>query len=392
QVAKEVESLEPATYREAITLKDSDMWITAIVAHHDLELEQLDVKTAFLHGDLEEEIYMSQPEGFVVQDSDYAADLDARRSLTGYVFTIGNSVVSWKATLQPSVALSTTKAEYMALTEAVKEEIYTKDAKYNSNLRFHQSDLIIARNAGVCNHGISQFFGLGSETRKTSTHVPDPYGIEVGNLLEVPAGYEEKWLFNIHANDTRGVIKFDVEQSNTGIATNDFISTRRSSVSFPTSGDVVYGVAHLHSSGIAIYGKGNGVGDEAGYIVGMSTCYLEPGFIKIANGEILTLESNYNTEKSHTGVIGLFYILVAEPSIKLNDTVQGEAANLISYVKPGSGAMISKPSFAQFVYPVVPLEDGLALVLKDEKKSNMLLFALIAAGIVMAGGALWFVF
>jgi hypothetical protein len=33
----------------------------AIVALFDLELEQLDVKTAFLHGDLDEEIYITQP-------------------------------------------------------------------------------------------------------------------------------------------------------------------------------------------------------------------------------------------------------------------------------------------------------------------------------------------
>ena len=37
--------------------------ILSLVAVEDLHLEQLDVKIDFLHGDLEEEIYMQQPQG-----------------------------------------------------------------------------------------------------------------------------------------------------------------------------------------------------------------------------------------------------------------------------------------------------------------------------------------
>ncbi|KAG8501441.1 hypothetical protein CXB51_003771 [Gossypium anomalum] len=59
-------------------------------------------------------------------DADFAGDLDRRRSLTGYVFTIGGCAISWKATLQTTVALSTTEAEYMAITEACKEAIWLK--------------------------------------------------------------------------------------------------------------------------------------------------------------------------------------------------------------------------------------------------------------------------
>ena len=57
-------------------------------------------------------------------DSDYAGDLDKRRSTTGYEFTFAKAPVSWKSTLQSTVALSTTEAEYMAVTEAVKEAIW----------------------------------------------------------------------------------------------------------------------------------------------------------------------------------------------------------------------------------------------------------------------------
>ena len=59
-------------------------------------------------------------------DSDFMGDLDKRRSLTAYVFTLGGCAISWKANLQSTIALSTTEAEYMAVTEGVKEVIWLK--------------------------------------------------------------------------------------------------------------------------------------------------------------------------------------------------------------------------------------------------------------------------
>ena len=41
--------------------------ILTVVAHMDLELNQMDVKTTFFNGQLNEEIYMEQPVGFIIQ-------------------------------------------------------------------------------------------------------------------------------------------------------------------------------------------------------------------------------------------------------------------------------------------------------------------------------------
>ena len=56
-------------------------------------------------------------------DSDFAGDLDKRRSTMGYMFTLAKAPVSWRSTLQSTVALSTTEVEYMVVTKAVKEAI-----------------------------------------------------------------------------------------------------------------------------------------------------------------------------------------------------------------------------------------------------------------------------
>jgi hypothetical protein len=61
-------------------------------------------------------------EGF--SDSDFAADIDNRRSTSGYVYTLNGSAISWRSKQQDLVTLSTMEAEYVGMTEACKESIW----------------------------------------------------------------------------------------------------------------------------------------------------------------------------------------------------------------------------------------------------------------------------
>ena len=54
-----------------ISKKDSLQIIMALVAHFDFDLHQMDVKMTFLNGNLEEEVYMKQPEGFSYSEGEH---------------------------------------------------------------------------------------------------------------------------------------------------------------------------------------------------------------------------------------------------------------------------------------------------------------------------------
>ncbi|KAL6329388.1 hypothetical protein AAG906_017702 [Vitis piasezkii] len=73
-VAKGFTQKERIDYMETfspVSKKDSLRIILALVAHFDLELQPIDVKTTFLNRELEEEVYMKQPEGFPSSDENF---------------------------------------------------------------------------------------------------------------------------------------------------------------------------------------------------------------------------------------------------------------------------------------------------------------------------------
>lgn len=59
-------------------------------------------------------------------DSDWAGDVDDRKSCTGNVIMLAGGPISWRSKKQASVALSTMEAEYAALAEVSKEVVYLK--------------------------------------------------------------------------------------------------------------------------------------------------------------------------------------------------------------------------------------------------------------------------
>jgi hypothetical protein len=90
-------------------------------------------------------------------DADYAGDLSSRKSTTGYVFTCNHGAVSWSSKLQPTVAQSTTEAEFMAAGAACKDALWWRKTLADYSLPLgpipiltdNQSSLAIIKNGAT---------------------------------------------------------------------------------------------------------------------------------------------------------------------------------------------------------------------------------------------------
>jgi hypothetical protein len=61
---------------------DSMRLLIALVAHEGWEVHHMDVKSAFLNGDLQEDVYVEQPAGFIVASKEHKV-LKLKKALYG---------------------------------------------------------------------------------------------------------------------------------------------------------------------------------------------------------------------------------------------------------------------------------------------------------------------
>jgi transposase InsO family protein len=81
-------------------------------------------------------------------DADWAGDLDTRRSTTSFLFKLGSVPICWKSKRQPTVALSTAEAEYMALSMAVQTAIWIRKLLKDFDIASEEPTVIYEDNQG----------------------------------------------------------------------------------------------------------------------------------------------------------------------------------------------------------------------------------------------------
>lgn len=83
------------------------------------------------------------------RESDFSGDPDTRRSVTGFVVLFCGVAVSWRSKAQRLVTLSSTVAEYVALTNCVQEVLFLRELLLSLQVEFTQEIVVHVDNIGA---------------------------------------------------------------------------------------------------------------------------------------------------------------------------------------------------------------------------------------------------
>ena len=81
-------------------------------------------------------------------DADWGGDVNSRRSTMGYVFFLGEGAISWSSKRQPTIALSTLEAKYMAISQSAKEAIWLRQLMADVGCVQERATMIMCDNQG----------------------------------------------------------------------------------------------------------------------------------------------------------------------------------------------------------------------------------------------------
>nr|GEU73476.1 hypothetical protein [Tanacetum cinerariifolium] len=130
----------------------------ACAAHMNMVICQIDVKTAFLNGNLWEEVYVSQPDRLGLPKStymrskgsfDHAGCQDTRRSTSGSMQFLGDRLVRWSSKRQKRAAISSREAEYIALSGCCAQVLWMRSQLTDYGLRFNKIPMYCDNKSGI---------------------------------------------------------------------------------------------------------------------------------------------------------------------------------------------------------------------------------------------------
>eukprot|EP00253_Pinus_taeda_P010163 PITA_10163 len=153
------ETFAPIARLEAIRM------FLALSSFQKFKVYQMDVKSSFLNGDLEEEVYIEHPEGFILgndvklvcklkkalYDADWVGSVDDRKSTSGGAFYMGSRLVSWFNKKQSSIALSTIEEEYVVVSSCCTQLLWMMQTLQDIHITYTPPISILCDNTSAIN-------------------------------------------------------------------------------------------------------------------------------------------------------------------------------------------------------------------------------------------------